>query len=129
MYHSYRSLLNNFAFKDSKIGLYWLIPCSSKVDKYERLIKRKKEQHKPTDTIQIIKIFDRKTVLLFQDMFPIIASYIESPYIKSGQTVRIANPKIIQNLEKNARKIINVLHRNVRFTPTQPDVKRIKNLC
>ena len=129
MYHSYRSLLNDFAFKDSKTGLYWLIPCSSKVDKYERLIKRKKEQHKPTDTIQIIKIFDRKTVLLFQDMFPIIASYIESPYIKGGQTVRIANPKIIQNFKKNARKIINVLHRDVRFTPTQPNVKRIKNLC
>ena len=129
MYHSYRSLLNDFAFKDSKTGLYWLIPCSSKVDKYERLIQRKKEQHKPTDTIQIIKIFDRKTVLLFQDMFPIIASYIESPYIKGGQTVRIANPKIIQNFKKNARKIINVLHRDVRFTPTQPNVKRIKNLC
>ena len=62
-------------------------------------------------------------------MFPIIASYIESPYIKGGQTVRIANPKIIQNFKKNARKIINVLHRDVRFTPTQPNVKRIKNLC
>jgi hypothetical protein len=29
-------------------------------------------------------------------------------------------------LEKNARKIINLLHRGVRFTPTQPDIIKIE---
>ena len=52
-----------FAFYDSKTSLYWLVPCSSKVEKFERLVQKKKEQHKPTDTIKIVKIFDRKTVL------------------------------------------------------------------
>lgn len=79
-----------FAFKDSKTGLYWLVPCSSKIEKFEHLIQKKQEQHKPTDTIKIVKIFDRKTVLLFQDMFPIIAAYIDGQYIKGGQPVRIA---------------------------------------
>lgn len=117
-----------FAFKDDKTGLYWLVPCSSKVEKFERLIKKKHEQHKPTDTIKIVKIFDRKTVLLFQDMFPVIVKYIDGQYIKGGQPVRIADPKLIQELEKNARKIINLLHRGVRFTPTQPDVIRIEKM-
>lgn len=117
-----------FAFKDNRTGLYWLVPCSSKIEKFERLIQKKQEQHKPTDTIQIVKIFDRKTVLLFQDMFPVIAAYIDSPYIKGGQPVRIADPKLIQDMEKNARKIINLLHRGVRFTPTQPDVMRIEKI-
>lgn len=117
-----------FAFKDSRTGLYWLVPCSSKIEKFERLIQKKQEQHKPTDTIQIVKIFDRKTVLLFQDMFPVIAEYIDSPYIKGGQLVRSADPKIIQDMEKNARKIINLLHRGVRFMPTQPDVMRIEKI-
>ena len=97
------------------------MPCSSKIEKFERLIQKKQEQHKPTDTIKIVKVFDRKTVLLFQDMFPVIARYIDGQYIKGGQPVRIADPKLIQELEKNARKIINLLHRGVRFTPTQPD--------
>ncbi len=39
-----------FALRDSKTGLYWLIPCSSKFNKHEHLIQSKKEQHKPTDT-------------------------------------------------------------------------------
>ena len=117
-----------FAFLDHVTGLYWLVPCSSKVEKFERLIQKKKEQHKPTDTIKIVKIFNRKTVLLFQDMFPATAQYIVGQYIKGGQAVRIANPKLIQELEKNAHKIIRLLHKGVRFTPTQPDVIRIEKL-
>lgn len=117
-----------FAFKDSKTGLYWLVPCSSKIEKFERLILKKQEQHKPTDTIKIVKIFDRKTVLLFQDMFPVTAEYIDGQYIKGGQPVRIADPKLIQKLEKNARKIINLLHNRVCFTPTQPDILKIEKI-
>lgn len=117
-----------FAFRDSKTELYWLVPCSSKVEKFERLIQEKQEQHKPTDTIKIVKIFDRKTVLLFQDMFPVTDAYIEKLYVKGGQPVRIADPKIIQDMEKNARKVINLLHRGVRFTPTQPNVMRIEKM-
>lgn len=117
-----------FAFLDDKTGLYWLVPCSSKIDKFERLIQKKQEQHKPTDTIKIVKIFGNKTALLFQDMFPITAGYIDGQYIKGGQPVRIADPKLIQELEKTARKVINLLHRGVRFTPTQPDVNRIEQI-
>lgn len=75
-----------------------------------------------------MKIFGRKTVLLFQDMFPAIAKYIDGQYIKGGQPVRIADPKLIQELEKNAGKIINLLHRGVRFTPTQPDIIKIEKI-
>ena len=102
-----------FAFKDSRTNLYWLVPCSSKTEKFERLIQKKKEQ---------------KTALLFQDMFPVMAEYIDGQYIKGGQPVRISDPKLIQELEKNARKIINLLHRGVRFTPTQPDIIRIEKI-
>ncbi len=117
-----------FALKDSRTELFWLVPCSSKVEKFERLLQKKREQHKPTDTIRIVKIFDNPTVLLFQDMFPVTAAYIARPYQKGGQAVRIADPKLIQELEKNARKIIALLRRGVRFTPTQPDVNRIEKI-
>lgn len=117
-----------FVFEDNETGLYWLVPCSSKIEKFERLIQKKQEQHKPTDTIKIVKVFDRRAVLLFQDMFPVIAAYIDGQYIKGGQPVRIADPKTIREMEKNAKKIINLLHRGVRFTPTQPDVMRIEKI-
>lgn len=117
-----------FAFRDNRTGLYWLVPCSSRIEKFERLVMKKQEQHKPTDTIKIVKIFDRKTVLLFQDMFLVIARYIDGQYIKGGRPVRIADPKLVQELEKNAKKIINLLYRGVRFTPTQPDIIKIEKI-
>ena len=117
-----------FAYKDEGTNLYWLVPCSSRVDKYERLLERKKERHKPTDSIRIIKIFDVKTVLLFQDMFPITKDYIDSPYIKGGQAVRVTDPKIMIELEKTAKKIVSLLRKGIRFTPTQPDVLKIERI-
>lgn len=117
-----------FAFKDKITELYWLVPCSSKVEKFEHLIKEKQKRHKPTDTIKIVKVFGKKTVLLFQDMFPVIAEYIEGQYIKNGQPVRIADPKTIQETEKNANKIIGLLRMGIRFTPTQPDAVKIEKI-
>ncbi len=59
-------------------------------------------------------------------LFYIVKTYIEGQYIKGGQPVRIADPKLIHELEKTARKIIKLLHNGVRFTPTQPDVLKIE---
>ena len=117
-----------FALYDEKTKLFWMVPCSSKVAKYRGIIQKKKERHKAADAIQIVKIFDKESVLLFQDMFPTIAKYIDGQYIKGGQAVRVADPKVIAELEKVAHKIINLLHRGVRFTPTQPDVLHIEQL-
>lgn len=117
-----------FAFQDESTGLYWLVPCSSKVDKFEKLIQKKKDQNKPTDTIKIVKIQNKKAVLLFQDMFPVTISYIDSQYIRGGQPVRIADKKKVLELEKTAKKVCKILHRGVRFTPTQPDVLRIEKI-
>lgn len=117
-----------FAFRDMATSLYWLVPCSSKVEKFERILQARKEQHKPTDTIKVVPIQGRKTALLFQDMFPILDTYIDSQYIRGGQPVYIANPKVVQELEKTARKVIKLLRRGIHFTPTQPDVRRIERL-
>jgi hypothetical protein len=116
------------AFFDTKTSLYWLVPCSSKVEKYEKIIEQKQTNRKPTDTIKIIKIQDKKTVLLFQDMFPTCARYIKEQYVRGGQAVYIADPKMVAELEKTAKKIISLLRRGVRFTPTQPNIFLIEHL-
>jgi hypothetical protein len=117
-----------YALKDPKTSLYWLVPCSTQADKYEKIIKAKQAKNKPTDSIKIIKIQDKKNALLFQDMFPITANYILKPYIRGGQLVRIADDKVLKELENNAYKIIKLLRRGVKFTPTSPDVKKIEEL-
>lgn len=117
-----------FPFADSNTGLLWLVPCSSKVEKFEKIIEKKKEKHKPTDTIKIVVLLDKKTTLLFQDMFPVTPEYITEEYIKGGQAVRIADPATIAMLEKTAAKTVKMIHKGVKFTPTQPDILRIEKI-
>ena len=117
-----------YAFRDIKTSLYWLVPCSSKVEKFEKIIESKRARHRRTDTIQIVTILDKKAVLLFQDMFPVTEKYIKEQYIKGGQAVRIENPRVVKELERVAKNTIVMLHRGVKFTPTQPDAVRIERI-
>ncbi|MCL2054128.1 MAG: hypothetical protein FWG90_06785 [Oscillospiraceae bacterium] len=116
------------ALRDENTNLYWLIPISSKVEKYERIINNKKKLNKPTDGIKIIRIFNDKRALLFQDMFPILEKFIQEPYIKGNQIVSVESQKLILELNKNAKNIINKIHRGVKFTPTQPNVIKIEKI-
>ena len=117
-----------FAFRETETSLYWLVPCSSRVEKYTNIIHKRREQKKSTYGLKIIKIQSNENVLFFQDMFPTIEKYIQTPYIRGGQVVRIADPKTINDLESNAKTVISLLRRGTRFTPTQPDVLKIEKL-
>ena len=117
-----------FAYKDPSTPLVWIIPCSSQIAKYEKIISDKQAAGKPTDIIKIVKIQDRKEALLFQDMFPILPKYLLDQYIRGQQPVYIADPNTIYSLEKNAKKVIGLLRRGIKFTPTQPNALRIEKL-
>ena len=117
-----------YALQDKKTSLYWLVPCSSKIEKFEAIIKKKQERQQHTDSIQIVNIQGVKSILLFQDMFPIIDKYIKEPYIKLGVPVSVSDKKILNSLDKIAKTTITLLRRGIKFTPTQPDAIRIEKM-
>ncbi|MBN4062688.1 MAG: hypothetical protein COA82_02935 [Alkaliphilus sp.] len=117
-----------YVIKDNKTSLYWVVPCSSKVDKFQAIINKKEALNKSANAIKIINIQGKKTALLFQDMFPISEKYFFEQYIRGGQPVFIANPKQVELLQKNAKKIIKMIHRDVKFTPTQPNANLIERV-
>ena len=117
-----------FAFKDKQTALFWLIPCSSKVEKYERIIRSRQEKGKSSNGIKIVKIQNKKIALLFQDMFPVSENYILKPYIRGGQIMRVYDIKVLTTLEKNADRTVKLLRKGMQFTPTSPNVLNIEKL-
>lgn len=117
-----------YAFKDSFTELLWVIPCSSQVEKYKKIINNKEKNGRKHNHIQIIKVSGIEQAFLFQDMFPIIEKYIKNPYIKQNAFMEIRDPKKVSAIEKNAKEIIKLLRHGVKFTPTQPDLVRIEKL-
>lgn len=120
--------LHFFAFADGKTGLCWLVPCSSRVEKYKKVLDKKRRTHKPTRGIKIVKLFGKESALLFQDMFPVLPGYIVGQYVKGGQEVRVSDPKKLSVLAKNARKVVRLIRNGVKLVPARPDALEIEKI-
>lgn len=62
---------------------------------------------------------------MIQDMFPITEQYIEKEYTLSGNHLMITSEHLAKEIDRKARKVIGMLKRGIKFTPTQPDVMAI----
>ena len=115
-----------YCFKDSKTGIYWMIPMSSRVEKYEKIIKHKEERGNPCDTLHIARLDNgKKSVFLIQDMFPVVDNYIEKEYTIAGNPLKITSKHLEKEINKKAKKVLSLLKRGIKFTPTQPNIMKI----
>lgn len=116
-----------YCMEDSMTGLYWMIPLSSRIDKYKKIVEKKQKAGKACDIIHIVKLDDSKeSAFLLQDMFPITEEYIEREYTIAGNHLMLTSEHTVKEIEQKARKVLGMLKRGVKFTPTQPDVNAIK---
>lgn len=58
-------------------------------------------------------------------MFPIIEEYIEREYTIAGNHLMLTSEHTAREIEQKARKVMGMLKRGLKFTPTQPDVMAI----
>ena len=73
-------------------GLYWMIPISSKVEKFKAIYKHKTQNGKRCDTICFANVLGNERAFLIQNMFPITEKYISGEYCQhsTGNTVMIS---------------------------------------
>ena len=115
-----------YCFQSAADGIYWMIPLSSRVEKYQAIIDKRIANHKPCDTLQIVELDNnRKSVFLIQDIFPITDEYIEREYTIDGNHLMLTSEHTAREIEKKARRVVGLLKRGIKFTPTQPDVNAI----
>lgn len=89
-------------------------------------MEKKEKAGKPCDIIHIVKLDDsRESVFLIQDMFPITREYIEREYTIAGNHLILTSEHTVREIEQKARKVMGMLKRGVKFTPTQPNVMAI----
>ena len=116
-----------FCFKDDAEGLFWVIPMSSRVEKYKRIMEQKELQHKPCDIVHVCKIVNGKeSVFLIQDMFPITNEYILRPYTINNVELKLVRENDIKIIHQKAKRILNLIERGKQFLPCQVDTMKIK---
>lgn len=118
-----------YCFEDAESGVYWMIPLSSRVEKYRAILNKRLAAGKPCDTLYIAKLDnDRESAFLIQDIFSITENYIEREYAVAGNPMMLTSEHVVSDVEKRARKIVGLLKRGFQFTPTQPNVLRMLEL-
>ncbi|MDE6149042.1 MAG: hypothetical protein K2F81_02970 [Ruminococcus sp.] len=117
-----------YCFQDNNNGLYWVIPMSSRIDKYKQIIERQQKQHKPCDKLHICKLSnDKENVFLIQDMFPVTENYIKRPYTFANKPLILISESERRIINQKALRILNLIEHNIRFSPLQVDALKIKN--
>lgn len=136
------SLVNEPYLKDNKDGnrpfyycieeeingikMYWMIPLSSRVEKYKNIIAKKKAQHKPTDGLYICKLpNDKQSAFLIQDMFPVTIKYIEREYTINHNHLLLMKSQDIDAIKQKYKRVLRLIKNGVKLTPTSPDVNKI----
>ena len=80
---------NYFCVKMENDNILWFIPMSSKVEKYEEIIKDKMQKYKKCDTIVIGNYRGIDNAFLIQNMFPIINKYIDHIDTVQGKALQV----------------------------------------
>ena len=107
-----------YAFQDQTCdGIYWMIPLSSRVQKYQKIFNEKMRRFGRCDTIVFGDILGHKKVFLIQNMFPVIDKYIKNEY-RSGPNNHpvqingvlereiLAKARRVLALQRNGKKLL-----------------------
>lgn len=88
-------------------SLYWMIPISSKVDKYKKLYDEKQKRYNGKfDGIRFGFINGKERAFLIQNACPVIEKYIDSEY-------RIENNTRLVTINNSLKKELNGIMRKV----------------
>jgi hypothetical protein len=114
-----------FAFV--KDGYCWMIPITSRLDKFKALAVKKQKRYGKCDTILFGEVLGHEKAFLVQNMFPALEQFIESEYVDklSNIPVRIDKPKEEQII-KTAMRVLSKQEHGVKLIFT--DVERIKRV-
>lgn len=116
-----------YALYDDISKLYWMIPMSSRIEKYRAIIETRKKKNQPCDILHIAKLDNGKEgVFLIQDIFPVTEDYIERKYTIAENHLCVTSEHLIDTIAKKAKNVLTLIRKGVILNPTQPNVLKIE---
>lgn len=105
-----------FKFQKSDEKIYWMIPISSQVSKYEAIYQKSIQKYRLCDNISFGYVLGEKRAFLPQNLFPITEEYIDGIYIDKNTSMPITvQGDLMAELNKKARKKIRYNQQGKRF--------------
>ena len=113
-----------FTIKDKDI--LWFIPISSKVDKYKKIIEKKKQKYGVCNSILIGEVLGKDAAILIQNAFPTLEKYIDHVHLNAqGKPAKLVS-SLCKEILSNFKQLMYMKEHgtNLFFT----DIDRIKEI-
>lgn len=108
-----------YAFKETDLNIYWMIPISSKIEKYQKEYEKVIDRYGFCDSICFGYILGEKKALLIQNMFPVTDKYITNIYIDKNTSNPISiPPKLKSELNAKVRKALRLYRKGTKIVLT-----------
>lgn len=106
-----------YAIEDG--DLFWMVPLSSKVDKYRRKISDIEAKSGTGNCFMFViaKVSGRERAFLIADMFPVTEEYISRPYMVGGVPLVIQNQAVQAEIRKKANRFLSMVKRGLVKSP------------
>lgn len=94
-----------YAVKDLNNNMLWMIPISSQVEKYQKIINKKVQKYGKCNTI-IIGIFGgKKNAFLIQNAFPISEKYLDHIHTIDNHPIQV-HKELDKKLSSKLKEVI-----------------------
>lgn len=108
-----------YSFKEIGSDIFWMIPISSKIEKYQREYKKAMDKYNICDGISFGYILGDRKAFLIQNMFPVTNKYINNIYIDKNKSTPVSiPPKLQKELNAKIRKAIRLYRKGTKIVLT-----------
>jgi len=114
-----------FCVTDEKTGLLWVIPMSTRIDKYNAIIEKDTVRFGSCLKILVARYGDGQSAFLLQNMFPIVPKYIDHIHTVAGIPMAV-NRVVQEEIIKRFKEIRRLYSRGIKMV--FPDITRLEKL-
>jgi hypothetical protein len=114
-----------FCVKDEKTGLLWVIPMSSRTEKYTAFMQKDVDRYGECLKIVIGEYANVNAAFLLQNMFPILPKYIDHIHLVKQNPVPV-NSRLQTVIDRNFRELLRLHRRGIKIIFT--DILRLEKM-
>ena len=114
-----------YCFKDKRTSLLWVVPLSSKVDKYKSIMDKQIERYGNSMGIYIGTFDGKPSVFLIQNMFPVTEEYLDHVHTRNGNPVPVKQ-SISKEVKSRMQRTLQLSSRGKKVV--FPNIEKLKNL-
>ncbi len=114
-----------YCLKDEKTSLLWVVPMSSRIEKYQQIVNKQTERYGKALGIYIGTFDGKSSAFLIQNMFPIIDKYLDHIHTRNGNPVPVKE-SVKAEVKSRMQKARQLVSRGKKVV--FPDIIRLEKL-